>query len=190
MCSEKLIISRFVLLIWYIFLYSLCFLCCRILVFYTFSHTFCFFLSLFIDLLDCSDTNAFQKCLNCNVIGRRGTDGFKFNFYINWVIFPNLNLLYLFWYSFSVIDECSHAELLFYGFVHLKGSYLLTYVLILLLLLYEILRMLSGRSIHGLSNILRRCYAAAAETAQNVAKEAPAVNAEELRLTFASPVEV
>uniref|UniRef100_A0A2K6WPE5 F-ATPase delta subunit n=1 Tax=Onchocerca volvulus TaxID=6282 RepID=A0A2K6WPE5_ONCVO len=44
--------------------------------------------------------------------------------------------------------------------------------------------MLARRSIHRLSNILRRCYAAAAETAT---KE---VNTEELRLTFASPVEV
>ncbi|KAK6103905.1 ATP synthase F1 epsilon subunit [Brugia pahangi] len=49
--------------------------------------------------------------------------------------------------------------------------------------------MLSRRNIHRLSNILRRCYAAV-ETVQNVTKEAPAINVDELRLTFASPVEV
>lgn len=52
---------------------------------------------------------------------------------------------------------------------------------------YETLGMLSRRNIRGLSNILRRCYAAT-ESAHNAAKES--VNTEELRLTFASPVEV
>ncbi|EFO24487.2 ATP synthase subunit delta [Loa loa] len=51
-------------------------------------------------------------------------------------------------------------------------------------------RMLSGRNIKGLSNILRRCYAAAVETAQNATKEASVANIDELRLTFASPIEV
>ncbi|KAM3718226.1 ATP synthase subunit delta [Dirofilaria immitis] len=47
--------------------------------------------------------------------------------------------------------------------------------------------MLARRGIRGLSNILRRCYAATAESAQSATKD---VNAEELRLTFASPAEV
>ncbi|MCP9263925.1 ATP synthase subunit delta, mitochondrial [Dirofilaria immitis] len=46
--------------------------------------------------------------------------------------------------------------------------------------------MLARRGIRGLSNILRRCYAATAESAQSATKD---VNAEELRLTFASPAE-
>ncbi|VDN05282.1 unnamed protein product [Thelazia callipaeda] len=46
--------------------------------------------------------------------------------------------------------------------------------------------MLSRRN--GLSNILRRCYAAG--SAQKAPKETPASNVDELRLTFASPTEV
>uniref|UniRef100_A0A915PYY2 ATP synthase F1 complex delta/epsilon subunit N-terminal domain-containing protein n=1 Tax=Setaria digitata TaxID=48799 RepID=A0A915PYY2_9BILA len=50
-------------------------------------------------------------------------------------------------------------------------------------------RMLSRHCIHRLSAVLRRCYATAVDASQSVGKETPAAS-EELRLTFASPVEV